>query len=307
MKYLNLNKKLILFNIILALAIVVIQFLFYYDKNIIIDDLKNTITKLEEKNIIISKELENTQINFNNELSFMEFQREKQKIIEDTFEWMKYQNFYNYKKITLTNASGTTIDITDSYVIKYDFMNNNLPSTFKFEYTKNSMVSKAYTYTFYFEDFKKEITLTNGGYIYDINMCKNIYLYDAAEALLPLQDELNESVYTAKQLLLISKFFSNNNSSIPYEQMRYIILEWMPKNTIKINKLPKSVNKSIITIECFYHGKKAYFKTYAYDTTEDIYTEDYYIELTNDINTEYYKLNNKTDITLWNILGSEIK
>ncbi len=302
--------------IILILGIILIQIIYNFKKNsnaalvLIakdskIENLESTIKKLEEKNEFLSKELKTTQLRFENELASKKFQNEKEKIIEDTFEWILDNN---WNKVTLTNSSGTTIDITNSDVIKYHFINSGLIRTFKFEFSLISQISKTYTYTFYFDDFTKEVTLSNGGFVHDVSLCRNTYLYDVAEALLPSQDGLNDAIYTAKQMLLDSKFFSYKQESefefiIPYLQIRYLILEWLPKHTIKIDKLPDNVNKPTLNIECFYRGKKAYLKTYIYDNIAD-----YYIELSNDVNTEVYKLIDiEPPISIRNIFSSGIE
>lgn len=290
----------ILACVTLLLGIISIQIIYNLNKNsetelilkskdALIENLESTITDLEE-------------------LQIEEFQREKEKIIKESFEWI-YN--YDWNKLTLTNASGTTIDITDSDVIKYH-LRMDLMNSFKFEYIKTSPISKAYTYTFYFDDFSKEIILSNRGFVHDIWVCRNTFLYDIAEALLPVQDELDNCVYTAKQLLLDSKFFSLKKDNgeymykIPYSQIRYIILQWMPENTLKIDKLPSDVKKVIMNIEGFYRGKKVHLKTYTYDNIDDFYTEDYYIEFSNDLNAAYYKLVDKPNGSLWNIFSSSI-
>ncbi|QSX06758.1 hypothetical protein JYG23_04745 [Sedimentibacter sp. zth1] len=275
--------------------------LIFMSKNTTIENLKSTIKQLEEKNEFLSKELETTQLRFKNELAATKFQNEKEKIIEDTFNWI--QN-HNWNKVTLTNSSGTTIDITDSDIVKDPFYFNML-RTFEFEYYMTSKISKAYKYTFYFDDFSKEITLSNGGFVHEAYMCKNIYLYNVAEALLPLQDELNNNIYTVKQMLLNSKFFSykhmNGNSAIvSYSQIRYIILEILPKDTVKIDKLPDNINEPTINIKCYYQGKKAYLKAYSYNNIED-----YYIELSYEENKEFYKLiDDETPMSLLNIFSA---
>lgn len=293
---------------IILLSGLVIQTLYSLDKNsknelalvekdAIIKDLENTIKQLEEKNEIISMEFKD-----------IKFARDEQEKIENKFEWI---DSYNWNKLTLTNTNGTTIDITESGIIKHHLY-QYLKKSFEFNYYIPTPISKAYTYTFYFDDYSKEITLSNNAFVHG-EWARNTFLYDVAEALLPEQDELNDYAYNARQLLLLSKFFSSekmyntDNLPIPYAKMRFIILEWMKENTIKIDKLPNNVNNAIINIESSYHGKKAYFKTYTYENIDDVFTEDYYIELSTERNREFYKLVDNPSGSLWNIFSAEIQ
>lgn len=275
----------ILFCIILILGCISIKIIV----------LKNEIKKQEQNNEVLSKEIENLKSLSKNEIDL------KEDLIKENFSWIED---YNWNKVTLTNSSGTTIDITESDIIKYHFLNTNILNTFKFDYNINSQISKSYKYVFYFNDFSKEITLSNGGFVHEALMCKNIYLYNVAEALLPLQDDLDN----VKKILLNSKFFSYKQKNefdfvVPYLQMRYIILEWMPKHTVKIENYP-NLKDPTINIECYYYGEKAYFKTYTYNNIQN-----YYIELTYKENRNLYKLINinNESMTLFNILNSSIE
>lgn len=253
------------------------------ENNLIIQNKDNEIVKLKTE----KEQLEEDILQLKNTFETETFLIKKQGIVDNYYSWIKD---FKWNKVTLSNRSGTILDITDNEIFKM-----YLPKSynkFKYLYMADSPITKSYTYTFYFDNEIKEITLSCEGIIRIPEKCKNMQLYYIAEAFLPIEDSLKKVNYNAKQLLLDSKIYTNetNNNAISYFSdlhAKYIILDWIPKNMFEIKKLPPNIETPIYEFVAYYRGEIAYFKLYKYKEILG-----YFMELSHKNESILYELNN---------------
>ncbi len=286
------NKKIRLLIILIGTLIFISTILFKLfdnyestikENNLIIQNKDDEIVKLKTE----KKQLEEDILQLKNTFETETFLIKKQGIVDNYYSWIKD---FKWNKVTLSNRNGTILDITNNEIFKM-----YLPKSyneFKYHYMADSPITKSYTYTFYFDNEIKEITLSCEGIIKIPEKCKNMQLYYIAEAFLPIEDSLKKVNYNAKQLLLDSKIYTNetNPDDINYFSdlhAKYIILDWIPKNMFEIKKLPTDIEVPIYEFVAYYRGENAYFKLFKYNDVLG-----YFMELSYKNESILYEMNN---------------
>lgn len=226
---------------------------------------------------------------------------------EENYGWLGEKT---YKKVTLTNQDGFCLDITNNELWNDYFLKEYTFESNIFKYTTEPKASNTYIYTFYFENEVKEIRLGYMGNFKYSPCWNNELLYNIAESIMPIYDYFNEVIYNPKAFMLNAKIWIGkmsskdtfiHNSSKKY--MHNIILNWLPENTIKIEKLPNISLTENIKFTCFLYGQQAIFKSYNSDTENDCYIELLYNDIQefyefkkeNSQNNLYFVLTNSHD------------
>jgi len=253
------------------------------ENNLIIQNKDDEIEKLK----IEKEQLKEDILQLKNTFETETFLKNKQGIVDNYYSWIKD---FKWNKVTLSNRSGTILDITDNEIFKIYLPRSY--NEFKYQYMTDSPITKSYTYTFYFDNEIKEITLSCEGIIKIPEKCKNMQLYYIAESFLPIEDSLKKVTYNTKQLLLDSKIYTNetNPDDISYFSdlhAKYIILDWIPKNMFEIKKLPTDIESPIYEFVAYYRGENAYFKLFKYNDVLG-----YFIELSYKNESILYEMNN---------------
>ena len=260
-------------------------------------------------NIYLYKKIQKLTINENvekNELiTFKDnLANENMKTIDTDIETIALNDFkenYNwlgekkYEKVTLTNQDGFCLDITNNEIWNNYFLKEYTFESNVFKYTTGPKASDTYVYTFYFQNGVKEIRLGYMGHFKDSPCWNNELLYNIAESIMPIHDYFKEVIYNPKAFMLNAKiwtvkmshkdpFIHNSNNKL----VQNVILNWLPQNTIQIDKLPDVTLTENIKLTCYLYGQQAILKSY-----NSYINSDCYIELLYNGQQEFYEFKGK--------------
>lgn len=293
-------------SFIVIFIIAFVCFINYYNKsndsiavlNDTIEQLEETLKSKENKATELEEQIESKDIKIKNLSEFNSLSYNQKLKNKETYKWMEEAK---WKKTTLTDYNGMTLDITDHPLfikgIKIITDLNYFEPGFTLAYIP------LYTYNFYYENGEeKNIAISfNGGMGIHVS---NKLLYDLAIALMPTEDLFSLHQDSMNYALINAHFYICNVNTVIYDSIyiRYLVMNWIPKNTRVVNKLPEDIGGPTQTYKGYLHSKNLYIKIYDYNGIEGCY-----IECTFGEKTIYYeKVEKNNDNSVYHVFSMTI-